>query len=155
MALNFWDNGLPSTISPMESKDPFAQRVEAGMRRRGLTLRGLCRLAELDPSFFSKVLSGKRSPPSDEATLRRIAAALEMDAAELIVSAGRIPSDWRALWDDPELFREVHALAAGAGRRAARLPAAARVPEPEAAAPARPPQLERIRRQERFSEELL
>ncbi|HAM35233.1 MAG TPA: hypothetical protein DEB40_13925 [Elusimicrobia bacterium] len=83
------------------------------MRGRGLTLRGLCREAGLDPSFFSKVLAGKRNPPSDEAALRRIALALEIDAVELIVSAGRLPSEWRALWDDPKLFGEVHARATG------------------------------------------
>jgi transcriptional regulator with XRE-family HTH domain len=102
----------------MGSKDPFAARVAAGLRGRGLTLRGLCREAGLDPSFFSKVLAGKRSPPSDEAMLRRIAGVLGLDAVELIVAAGRIPAEWRALWDDPELFREVHLRAcAGKGPR--------------------------------------
>ena len=95
----------------MDSKDPFAARVAAGLRGRGLTLRGLCREAGLDPSFFSKVLAGKRSPPSDEAMLRRIAEVLELDAVELIVAAGRIPEEWRALMEDPELFRAVHARA--------------------------------------------
>jgi len=95
----------------MAFKDPFAARVEAGMLERGLTLRGLCRAAGLDPSFFSKVLAGKRSPPSEEAVLRRIARALDLDAPELIVAAGRIPEEWKALCDDPGLFRDVHALA--------------------------------------------
>jgi transcriptional regulator with XRE-family HTH domain len=89
--------------------------VAAGLRGRGLTLRGLCREAGLDPSFFSKVLAGKRSPPSDEAMLRRIAEVLGLDAVELIVAAGRIPAEWRALWDDAQLFREVHGLAAARG----------------------------------------
>jgi transcriptional regulator with XRE-family HTH domain len=93
------------------SKDPFALRVEAGLRGRGLTLRGLCREAGLDASFFSKVLAGKRSPPSDEAMLRRIAQILGLDAVELIVSAGRIPAEWSALCEDASLFHEVHARA--------------------------------------------
>ncbi|MCX5797872.1 MAG: helix-turn-helix domain-containing protein [Elusimicrobia bacterium] len=101
----------------MASKGPFAARVAAGLRARGLTLRGLCREAGLDASFFSKVLAGKRSPPSDEALLRRIAQALGLDAVELIVAAGRIPAEWGALWEDAELFREVHARAAGGGQR--------------------------------------
>jgi transcriptional regulator with XRE-family HTH domain len=133
----------------MGSRDPFVERVEAGMRRRDLTLRGLCRLAGLDPSFFSKVLAGKRRPPSDESPLRRIAAALEIDAAELIVSAGRIPSEWRALWDDPELFREVHARVAGAAGRGAREGVAEVPPAPAERKSLRPA------RRERFSEELL
>ena len=101
------------------------------MRDRGLTLRGLCRAADLDPSFFSKVLAGKRSPPAQEPALRRIAQVLDLDPAELIVSAGRIPLEWRALWEDPELFREVHARATG-GAAAPRpaVPAARRVSAP-------------------------
>lgn len=99
-----------------ESSAPFSSRVADGMRLRGVTLRSLCRSAGLDPSFFSKVLSGKRSPPADEAVLRRIAGTLELDPAELIVSAGRIPAEWHALWEDPGLFRDIHALASRSGR---------------------------------------
>ena len=110
------------TLSAM-LKDPFAARVEVGMSGRGLTLRGFCREVGLDPSFFSKVLAGKRSPPSEESVLRRIAQVLGLDAVELIVSAGRIPSEWQALWDDPELLREIDRACAG-GRMPAGLPSA-------------------------------
>ena len=106
------------------------------MRRRGLTLRGLCRAAGLDPSFFSKVLAGKRSPPSEEAMLRRIALTLELDAAELIVAAGRIPTEWRALREDAELFREVHSRATSGAL--AQQPASAHPPQRRPSAPARP-----------------
>jgi transcriptional regulator with XRE-family HTH domain len=99
---------------------PFASRVAEAMRRRGLSLRSFCRQARLDASFFSKVLAGKRSPPSEESVLRRVAQVLDLDAAELIVSAGRIPSEWGLLWRDPELFRGVHALATGAAAAAAK-----------------------------------
>ena len=81
------------------------------MKRKGMTLRQLCRAVELDPSFFSKVLSGKRSPPMEEKTLRRIAEELSLDAAELVVAAGRIPQEWAGVWTDPELFRRVHSVA--------------------------------------------
>jgi len=90
------------------------------MARHGLTLRGFCRAAGLDASFFSKVLSGKRSPPAEEAVLRRIAEVLGLEAAELIVAAGRIPSEWGALWKDPRLFRDVDSLAREGRARAAR-----------------------------------
>ncbi|MBI3550280.1 MAG: helix-turn-helix transcriptional regulator [Elusimicrobia bacterium] len=93
---------------------PFADRVQSRMRERGLGLRELCRAVELDPSFFSKVLAGKRSPPSDETDLRRIAQVLEVDAPSLIVAAGRIPTEWRRLWDDRALFERIHRLAMGA-----------------------------------------
>ena len=89
----------------------FARLVTEGMSRRGLGLRELCRQAELDPSFLSKVLAGKRNPPSDEPSLRRLARALELDPMSLVVAAGRIPSEWGDLSADPELLRRLSALA--------------------------------------------
>ncbi len=119
---------------------PFSRLVSEGLRRRGLTLRQLCRAASMDPSFFSKVLAGKRSPPSEEGVLRRIAAELELDAPELIVSAGRIPSEWDRLSQDPELFRRVHTVATGAAPRpAAARTAAVRPVQTKAAEPTRLP----------------
>ena len=118
----------------------FADRVRDGLRLRGLGLREFCRAVGLDPSFISKVLSGKRSPPSDEAALRRIAGVLGLDAPGLIVAAGRIPGEWRRLGDDPAVFEAVNRLASGApaaaddpGTRAPAAQGAAR--GPAAAAP--------------------
>lgn len=97
--------------APETPPSPFAGRIRRRLRERGLGLREFCRAADLDPSFFSKVLSGKRNPPSEESVLRRIAEALELDAPNLIVSAGRVPAEWRRLWEDPSLFSAVHRLA--------------------------------------------
>lgn len=108
---------------------PFAGRVSDGLNRTGMTLRGLCREAGLDPSFFSKILSGKRSPPAEEAVLRRIAELLALDAAELIVSAGRIPSEWHALWADRDLFEDIHRRVSTERRREAPVIAHSRQPE--------------------------
>lgn len=92
------------------SELPFSRLITDAMARRGLGLRELCRQAKLDPSFLSKVLAGKRNPPSEEETLRRIATALETDAVELFVAAGRIPSEWKSLSHNPDLLRRVDAL---------------------------------------------
>jgi transcriptional regulator with XRE-family HTH domain len=100
----------------MSLEPSFARLVSRALAERRLGLRELCRRADLDPSYLSKVLSGKRNPPSDEGALRAVAAALELDAVELIVSAGRIPREWNALWTDATLLREVHVLAAGRRR---------------------------------------
>lgn len=115
------------------SETAFSRLVAAAMERRGVGLRELCRRAELDPSFLSKVLAGKRNPPSEEKTLRRVASALELDPVEVIVSAGLIPSDWGALRSDPGLLRAVHAVATG--DRTARRPEAVPPPARPAAAP--------------------
>lgn len=96
---------------------PFSRLVSGALERRGLGLRELCRRAKLDPSLISKVLAGKRSPPWDEAGLRRLAEALELDAAQLAVAAGRLPAEWEALGRDPELLRRVSALVTGSPRR--------------------------------------
>lgn len=116
---------------------PFAGMVCAGLKRRGVTLRQLCRTVSLDPSFFSKVLSGKRSPPMEEEVLRRIAAELEIGAAELIVSAGRIPSEWSALWRDRELFARMNSLAQEGAQLRFAPPLPAAPPRPARQAPPR------------------
>lgn len=109
----------------------FSRLVSDALERRGLGLREFCRRADLDPSFVSKVLSGKRNPPSEEAPLRRVAEALELDPVEVIVSAGLIPTDWGALWSDAELLRAVHSVATGA-HPVSRRPESRIVPKPRA-----------------------
>lgn len=119
----------------------FSRLVADAMASRGLGLRELCRRAELDPSFLSKVLAGKRNPPSEEGALRRIAEALDLDAVEVIVSAGLIPTDWGALWSDSALVRAVHAVATGVrpARRAESAPSSPRPGSPLSKGSARPP----------------
>lgn len=115
---------------------PFSRLVSGAMERRGLGLRELCRRAKLDPSFLSKVLAGKRNPPSEEDVLRRIAGVLETDAVELFVAAGRIPSEWRNLSSNKELLRRVDALASSAVHRAPQPPPFKSVPSPKSSTPA-------------------
>ena len=112
----------------MSALPAFSRLVVDAMARRGLGLRELCRQAKLDPSFLSKVLTGKRNPPAEEDVLRRMAAALETDAVELLVAAGRIPAEWKSLTSDPELLRRVDAIASSAPRRP--VAAASRAPSP-------------------------
>lgn len=101
----------------------FSGLVNEGLERQGLTLRELCRQVDLDPSFFSKVLSGKRSPPSSEDVLRRVAAAVGVDPAVLVVAAGRIPEEWEAIRRDERVFRSVHHLATSRPRPEPKAPA--------------------------------
>lgn len=125
-----------------KAADSFSRLVSDAMARRGLGLRELCRRADLDPSFFSKVLAGKRNPPSEEEPLRRVARALELDPVEVIVASGRIPTDWGALWSDADLLRAVHAVATG------RRPVPRRAepaPHPLAPAPAPAPRASSLR----------
>lgn len=146
-------------MAASEPELPFASLVTQGLKDQGLTLRAFCRAAELDPSFFSKVLSGKRSPPSEETVLRRIASLLGFPPAELIVAAGRIPAEWRPLWEDPELLRDIHSqmIEAGGGSRP-RTPRKeeTRVPRPERKALQKPsPIIRTLAPRNDLAEELL
>lgn len=138
------------------TEPPFAERVSRAMRERGVTLRALCREVGLDASFFSKVLAGKRSPPVEEEVVRRIASSLALDPAELVVAAGRIPSEWRGVWADPSLFAKMHTLASGRIVVSAPAPAAAK-PQARPAAPKREPEPAPapVLRKSSFGDELL
>lgn len=129
----------------MSALPPFSRLVTDAMTRRGLGLRELCRQARLDPSFLSKVLTGKRNPPGEEDVLRRMAAILETDAVELFVAAGRIPSEWKGLTTNSDLLRRVDALASSEQpRRSVPSPLRAAAPRSSTPLPAKP-----------FNEELL
>jgi transcriptional regulator with XRE-family HTH domain len=129
---------------------PFSRLVVDAMKLRGLGLRELCRQAKLDPSFLSKVLAGKRNPPAEEEVLRRMASVLETDAVKLFVAAGRIPSEWKSLTNNPDLLRRVDELANSRSTRQApaSLPAPSKVLSPRSSTP-----LAYIRKP--FNEELL
>ena len=104
----------------------FSSMVKDGMRRGALTLRELCRRAEVDPSYLSKVLSGKRPPPTEEKALKRLARVLRLDPAGLTVAAGRIPTEWDRLSEDAGLFEAVKRMVAGSRPDAASAPSRAR-----------------------------
>ncbi|OGS05767.1 MAG: hypothetical protein A3G41_02950 [Elusimicrobia bacterium RIFCSPLOWO2_12_FULL_59_9] len=108
----------------------FRELVLTGLKRKNWSLRRLCRKVSLDPSFFSKVLAGKRNPPSEEHALRKIAEILSLPPARLMVAAGRIPSEWREKLSHPPTFQEIDARLAGVRETQAVAPIA------ESAAPA-------------------
>lgn len=85
----------------------FPELIESGMKQKNISLRAVAREIKLDPSFFSKVLAGKRTPPSDEATLNRLAALLGLDPLKLIISTGIIPSQIRPILESDEFLRSV------------------------------------------------
>lgn len=85
----------------------FIQIVNEGMKRKDISLRAVARELSLDPSFFSKVLAGKRTPPSDEKILNKLARLLEVDATRLIISTGLIPSELQPLFENQEFIDSV------------------------------------------------
>ncbi|HSS34285.1 MAG TPA: helix-turn-helix transcriptional regulator [Solirubrobacterales bacterium] len=58
-------------------------------RKRGDTLAELAERIPMSPSNLSRLELGKQGPPSDE-IIERVAAALKVDATELLQAAGRV-----------------------------------------------------------------
>ncbi len=100
-----WDTTAMASLGT--DMDTFSSLIAAGMKQRNISLRGVAREIDLDPSFFSKVLAGKRTPPSDEKTLTRLAQLLGLDPLKLIISTGLIPSQIRPLLESEEFLNSV------------------------------------------------
>ncbi|MDI6757120.1 MAG: helix-turn-helix domain-containing protein [Endomicrobiia bacterium] len=102
----------------------FSKFVKKTIEDRHLSARRVARAAGIDPSFFSKILSGKRSPPSDEKILKRLAKALGADPVYMVFLAGRIPDEFREMFLN-ESF--ISSLRRAAGSQS--VPSASKQPE--------------------------
>ncbi|MBU0476404.1 helix-turn-helix transcriptional regulator [Patescibacteria group bacterium] len=82
-------------------REKFGQALKKLRIKKGLTLRQTCRIANYDPSNWSKIERGKMPPPSDEKTLRKWSKVLkiskEKEVQEFVDEAnlaqGIIPRD--------------------------------------------------------------
>lgn len=83
----------------------FGRTLKQAIESKGISLRELARRSGLDVSFLSKILSGKRNPPSSEEDLINLARILEIRPEKLIIDAGRIPSALQDFFSD-EVFIE-------------------------------------------------
>ena len=81
----------------MNSKT-FSGIISGWMKNSSVSLRSLAGKCELDSSYLSKILKGKRSPPSDEKTIRKIAEVIGADPDYLTFACGRIPSKLQKLF---------------------------------------------------------
>ncbi|MCS7151745.1 MAG: helix-turn-helix domain-containing protein [Endomicrobia bacterium] len=73
----------------------FIQKIAEAIERKKCTLKDVARYANIDISYLSRILSGKRNPPYKEEVIRRIAKYLNIDEEELIFSAGKIPAKYQ------------------------------------------------------------
>ncbi|MGM0441373.1 MAG: helix-turn-helix domain-containing protein [Elusimicrobiota bacterium] len=76
----------------------FNKIIKDGIEKEGISLRELGRRSDLDVSFLSKILNGKRNPPREEKDLRKIAKSLKITPERLIIAAGRIPKNLRHIF---------------------------------------------------------
>ena len=79
----------------------FIKTVREALKRKGWSMRKAAREAGLDSSFLSKVLSGKRNPPSDEKVIIRLAQKLDINPDSLVIYAGRIPARYQKDLEKP------------------------------------------------------
>ncbi len=70
-------------------RNAFAQRILDLRRGASLTQRQLAQLLGIDFTYLSKLENGRGDPPSEE-TIKRLAAAVNGDADELLALAGKI-----------------------------------------------------------------
>ncbi|MBI2853275.1 MAG: helix-turn-helix domain-containing protein [Chloroflexi bacterium] len=75
----------------MEAKD-FGAKLRDLRKRARLSQRALAEKAGIDFTYLSKIETGKMPPPSRDVVLR-LAEALDVDRDELLISAGRVPSE--------------------------------------------------------------
>lgn len=83
----------------------FIRAVKEALKRKGWSMRNAAREAGLDSSFLSKVLNGKRNPPSDERAIVRLAQKLDIDPDSLVIYAGRIPAKYQKDLEKPGAIR--------------------------------------------------
>ncbi len=86
----------------------FSKFVKKIMDEKHLGVREIARSAGLDASFFSKILSGKRNPPSEEKIIKRLARAIGVDYVYLMFLAGRIPSEFQEMFLDKKFILSLY-----------------------------------------------
>jgi transcriptional regulator with XRE-family HTH domain len=77
---------------PLIPDASFGQHVRRVRNERDMSLRKLAERAFVSPTLISKVETGQVQPPS-EATIRRIARALDADEYEFLKLAGKLPAE--------------------------------------------------------------
>lgn len=90
----------------------FGETVRELRKARGLNQRDLAGHADIDFTYLSKIENNRMEPPSEE-VIRRVAEALDADADELIVLAGKFPSDLAQELKTPERVKALRRSLAG------------------------------------------
>ena len=85
----------------------FIKLIKNGLNDTGLSMRELARRSGLDVSFLSKILNGKRNPPSSEKDIRKIARILELDPGKLVFAAGKIPAEFQEIFNDEQIVNRI------------------------------------------------
>ncbi|MFW6173599.1 MAG: helix-turn-helix domain-containing protein [Elusimicrobiota bacterium] len=91
-------------------KTEFNKLIKQGLKKENISLRELARGSGLDVSFLSKILNGKRNPPSKEKKIRKIGKILNIDQERLIFASGRIPSNFQKYFNTKDILERISRL---------------------------------------------
>ncbi len=80
----------------------FGQRIRTLRKDLGLSQRELAQRVGIDFTYLSKIENDRSEPPS-EAVIKRLALELSADPDDLIVLAGKIPSDLAPALDPQQI----------------------------------------------------
>lgn len=87
-------------------KKEFVNLIKNALHEKEISLRELARKSNLDVSFLSKILNGKRNPPSSENDIKVIAKVLQIKPDRLFFAAGRIPSNLQEFFNDKKFIED-------------------------------------------------
>ncbi|MDD4858734.1 MAG: tetratricopeptide repeat protein [Dehalococcoidales bacterium] len=92
----------------IEDAKRFGSRLKQLRIETGLTQRALAAKVEVDFTYLSKIENGILPPPSEK-VINSLAGALNTDRDELIVLAGKIPSDIAEMLKDHKTLKKLRA----------------------------------------------
>ncbi len=82
---------MNNSMRSVDNSPPVGNYLRQQRQGRKISLREMARRLHLTPSYLSKVERGLEKP--SEETLRHYAREIEANADELLLRAGRLPSD--------------------------------------------------------------
>jgi transcriptional regulator with XRE-family HTH domain len=74
---------------PTTAPDRFIRRLRRAMSGQPLSLRSVAKQAGISPGYLSRLLSGERGLPDDDATITKLERILEIPRGELFDAAAR------------------------------------------------------------------
>lgn len=84
----------------------FGEYVKLVRMSKGISIRGIARELQINATYISKVEREEMPPPAED-VITRLATVLELDKDDLMIMAGRIPSDiLEAITEDKDKQRE-------------------------------------------------
>ncbi|MBI5574590.1 MAG: helix-turn-helix transcriptional regulator [Elusimicrobia bacterium] len=90
----------------MSSKS-FVRIITSRMKEKNIGVRQLARECGIDASFISKVIQGKRNPPTSEKIIEKLAAVLLIDPTMLTIYTGRIPSTLQLVLENESFVNDL------------------------------------------------